>query len=343
MTLHSRLVFTACLLLASSPLPVLPFQGLTSDSPVSIEPRKRPEPHLGITPDMPAAALPPANLRADVSMVLVPAHVTNGLGAPVGDLAKENFKIFEDGVEQPITYFAWEDAPVSVGFLIDSSGSMRNKMHQSAEAASALLKTANTEDEFFVVEFNEKAKLLLPFTSNSEQVHQTVSHVRPIGRTSLLDAVHLALTQMKKARNPRKAIVIVSDGGDNRSRYTFSEVKNQMIESEVQVYTMGIFDPEERRKRTPEEEYGPQLLGDLAQESGGKHYNVDDLDDLPATAERIGQELRSQYILGYSPGNVERDGKYHRIKVMLSGSKARNLDVRYRRGYNAPGYNAPGR
>jgi VWFA-related protein len=281
------------------------------------------------------ANLPPANLRIDASVVLVPAHVTNAFGAPITDLAKENFRILEDGVEQPITYFATEETPVSVGFLFDSSASMRNKMRQSSEAAAAFFKTANKGDEFFLVEFNERAKLSVPFTSDANEVYQRVVHVKPLGRTSLLDAIHLALEQMKGAQHARKAIVIVSDGGDNRSRYTFTEVKNAMIESDVQVYSMGIFDPVDQRKRTPEEKNGPHLLGELSEESGGKHYSVDNLDDLPSISSQIGEELRSQYILGYAPPSADNDGKYHQIKLTVN-SEAAAVELRYRRGYYAP-------
>ncbi len=338
MALHVRFFSAAVLALLSTSRPALPFQGLTSDSPV-IEPHKRPEPHLGISPELPQAARPPANLRADASMVLVPAQVVDASGAPVSTLRKEDFRVFEDGVEQPITDFAHEDAPVSVGFLFDSSASMRNKMRQSSEAASAFFKTANKDDEFFLVEFNEHARLSVPFTTDASEVYKRVSRVHPLGRTSLLDAVHLALVQMKRAVHPRKAIVIVSDGGDNRSRYTASEIKSAMRESEIQIYSMGIFDPLEQRKRTPEEKNGPDLLGDLAKESGGQYFNIDDVDQLPSISERIGEQLRSQYLLGYAPGNRERDGKYREIKVELAPrAQSTEREVRFRRGYYAPSH-----
>jgi Ca-activated chloride channel homolog len=314
----------------------LPFQGPTSDAGPTIEPRVRPQQRsANFAPSLPPANLPAANLRIDTSMVLVPAHVTNALGAPVTDLTKENFRILEDGVERPITYFATEETPVSVGFLFDSSGSMHNKMHQSSEAAAAFLSTANRDDEFFLVEFNEHAKLSVPFTTNAKEVFERIAHVRPLGRTSLLDAIHLALVQMKRAQHSRKAIVIVSDGGDNRSRYTVPQIKSAMLESDIQVYSMGIYDSEDQRKRTPEEKNGPRLLGELSEESGGKHFSVDNLNDLPAISTQIGEELRSQYILGYSTPNPERDGKYHQIKLSLVPSP-QELEVRYRRGYFAP-------
>src|SRR5580658_6770654 len=292
------------------------FQDFSSSAGPVLEPRIKIEPHAANV----QANLPPASLRMDVSTVLVPAHVTNVKGAPVTGLFKENFHIFEDGVERPITYFGSEDTPVSVGFLFDSSASMRNKMNQSSQAAAAFFKTANKEDEFCLVEFNEHAKLSVPFTKNVEEVFRRVTHIKPLGRTSLLDAIHLGLEQMKRAQHARKAIVIVSDGGDNRSRYTFTEIKNAMLESDVQVYSMGIFDPEDQRKRTPEEKNGPHLLGELSEESGGRHFSVDNLDDLPSIGDQIGRELRSQYILGYTPANPDKDGKYHQIKLTLTAA-----------------------
>jgi VWFA-related protein len=302
-----------------------------------IEPRIRPEPRLAIAADLPQAAPAAARLRADASMVLVPANVLDSVGAPVSNLRKEDFRVFEDGVEQTITDFSLEETPVSVGILFDSSSSMRNKMRQSSEAASAFFQTANKDDEFFLVEFSENAKLSVPFTTDAKEVFKRVSHVRPLGRTSLLDAVHLALVQMKRARHTRKAIVIVSDGGDNRSRYTTQQIKNAMEESDVQVYSMGIFDPIDQRKRTPEEKNGPELLDELSQVSGGHYFNVDNVDDLPEIGARIGEELRSQYLIGYSPANAERDGKFRKITVKLAApAQTPALDVRYRRGYYAP-------
>jgi len=331
---HPRLRLAAFFLLGAIPPSAFSFQGPSSTAGPVIEPRVRPE-LRALNQSAIAANQPLANLRSDASMVLVPAQVTNAIGAPITDLAKENFRILEDGVEQPITYFASEETPVSVGFLFDSSASMRNKMHQSSQAAAAFFKTANKDDEFFLVEFNEQAKLSVPFTSDANEVYQRVAHVRPLGRTSLLDAIHLALVQMKRAQHTRKAIVIVSDGGDNRSRYTVAQIKSAMLESDVQVYSMGIFDPEDQRKRTPEEKNGPRLLGELAEESGGKHFSVGNLDDLPAISSQIGEELRSQYVLGYTPPRLEKNGKYHQIKLMLT-LPPQALELRYRRGYFSP-------
>jgi Ca-activated chloride channel family protein len=287
----------------------------------------------------PATELAPAHLRIDTSLVLVPVHVTTRLGISVTDLSKTNFQVFEDNVEQTITHFAKDDAPVSIGLVFDASGSMKNKLHKSSEAAAAFFRTANPEDEFFLVEFNERPRLAIPFTSDSDELYNHIVHTKTIGRTSLLDAIHMALIQMKKARNSRKVIVVVSDGGDNCSRYSFGQIKNALVESDVQIYAMGIFDPDDSPKKRPKEEVnGPGLLSELAELSGGRHYPIDDLNDLPQISERIGLELRNQYVLGYSPGNLERDGKYRSIKLKLeppTGMPA--LRTQYRHGYFAPG------
>ena len=269
--------------------------------------------------------------------MLVPAQVTNVLGAPVTDLRKEDFKVFEDGVEQPITNFSREDAPLSIGLLFDISGSMRNKIRKATEAAAAFFKTSNPQDEFFLIEFSDRPKLKVPFTSDADEVYDQIAHTKPFGRTSLLDAIHLGITTMKHARNLRKALVIVSDGGDNRSRHTEREIKNAMLESDLQVYAMGIFDPDDAKHST-EEQNGPKLLTDLADESGGQEYPVISLNDLPTISARIGNQLRNQYLLGYTPLNAERDGKFRIIQVRVNRqAEIPDLHVYYRHGYYSPG------
>jgi Ca-activated chloride channel family protein len=289
-------------------------------------------------PATPANELGPAHLRVDTSLVLVPVHVTTPLGVSVTDLSKTNFQVFEDNVEQTITHFAKDDAPVSIGLVFDASGSMKNKIHKSSEAAAAFFRTANRDDEFFLVEFNERPHLAIPFTSDSDELYNHIVHTKTMGRTSLLDAIHMAILQMKKATNSRKAIVIVSDGGDNCSRYSVGQIKNTLLESDVQLYAMGIFDPDDSpKKRPPEEVKGPGLLSELAELSGGRHYPIGDLNDLPRISERIGVELRNQYVLGYSPENLERDGKYRTIQLKVAPPAGMpKLRTEYRRGYYAP-------
>jgi len=267
-------------------------------------------------------------MRVDSELALIPVHVTTADGTTVTNLARGDFKIFEDGVEQKITSFSKDDAPVSIGLVFDTSGSMTTKMRKSSEAAAAFFKTANADDEFFLVEFNDRPKLTVPFTPDSSLISHRMSRTRPFGRTSLLDAIHLALTQMKNARNLRKALVILSDGGDNRSRFTAHEIKNAMLESDVQLYAMGIFDLEEQN--------GPILLEDLAEQTGGEMFTVNNPEQLQPVSERISRELRNQYLLGYSPTDVERDGKFRRVKVTLNAPELPKLRTYFRHGYYAP-------
>jgi Ca-activated chloride channel homolog len=293
-------------------------------------------PHFTAGPTEGTFRIPETRLRIDSALAQIPVHVTTVDGASVTNLHRENFKIFEDGVEQQITHFSTEDAPVSVGLVFDTSGSMTTKMHKSAEAAANFFKMANSDDEFFLVEFNERPKLTVPFTPDSDTIFSRILHTRPFGRTSLLDAIHLALVQMKNAHNLRKAIVILSDGGDNHSRFTAHEIKNAMLESDVQLYAMGIFDPGDLRKHPIEEQNGPILLADLAEQTGGEMFTLDKLDDLDSVSEHISRELRNQYLLGYSPADATRDGKYRRVVVKLNAPDVSNLRTYFRHGYYAP-------
>ena len=309
----------------------MPFQSSSSNAQVSVTPRPKPGPSVDST------GLPETHLRIDSSLVLIPVHVTTSTGTPVTSLRPDNFQLFEDGFEQKITHFSQEDAPISIGLLFDSSGSMNNKIRESSKAAAAFVKTANSDDEFFLVEFGERPRLAVPFTSDTDAIFRRILHDKPFGRTSLLDAIHMALAEMKHARNPRKAIVIVSDGGDNRSHYTAAQIRNAMLESDLQVYAMGIFDSNPAQKHPVEEKNGPLLLDDLAEQSGGRLYPVENLDDLASISARISRELRSQYILGYSPANNTRDKKYRRIKLnVILPEGAPSLRTYYRRGYYAP-------
>jgi Ca-activated chloride channel homolog len=300
-----------------------------SDPVVSVVPRS--------TQAVPANAksFPEVHLRVDTSLVLVPVQATSRIGTSITDLTDANFRVFEDGVEQKVTYFAKQDAPLSVGLVFDSSGSMTHKIRKSAEAAAAFFKTANTGDEFFLVEFGERPKLMMPFTPDSDEIYRKIVQSRPFGRTSLIDAIHMALIQMKNARHTRKAIVILSDGGDNRSRLTRREIKSALLESDVQMYAMGIFDRDDPARQTPEEENGPRLLAELAAQTGGRVYPVDNLDDLPSISSTLGNALRNEYLLGYVPSNESRDGKYRQVKVKLTDGTP-NLNVSYRHGYYAP-------
>jgi len=293
-------------------------------------------PQLVVHAKRPDAPIP--QLRSTVSLVVIPAHITTEIGATVTSLGKDNFQLFEDNVEQRIVTFAKDDAPISLGLLIDSSGSMKNKIQITREAASMLFKTSNPSDEVFLIHFGERPKLMVPFTTDHDEVAYQMGRIRPFGRTSLYDAVDLALRQMKQAKNARKAIVIVSDGGDNRSRRTAGEIKNEVLESDVQLYAMGIYDDvAEGQRQSPEEQNGPELLANLAAMTGGRHFPVSNLNELPEIGELISKELRSQYLLGYNSSNPTLDGKYRRVKLTVAApEELPRLRTQYRRGYYAP-------
>jgi len=282
-----------------------------------------------------ASTAPPSGiLRSDSSLVVIPTWVTTASGFSVTTLTKEDFRLTEDNVEKKIDYFIKDDAPLSIGLLFDSSGSMKSKMAKATESVAAFFRTANTEDEFFLVEFNERAKLTVPFTPDSAAISNRIAHTKPFGRTSLFDSIDVALKHMKKARHTRKAIVIVSDGGDNWSWHTARQIRSQLLESDVQLYAMGIFDSE-LAKSPAENRRGPALLDQLATETGGRHYPVDNLNDLPGISEKIGIDLRNEYLLGYYAGDT-RDGKYHEVKVNVTPPAGMStLRANYRKGYYA--------
>ena len=276
-----------------------------------------------------------AVLRSDSSLVVIPTHVTTDAGSSVTSLGRENFRLTEDNVEQPIVHFDKDDAPVSIGLLFDKSGSMVNKMEKAAEAVASFFKTANAEDEFFLVEFSDGVTLSVPFTPDSgEQLRPHLAR-KAFSARHLLDAIDLSLAQMKKARHTRKAIVIISDGGDNWSRHSLREVRNKLLESDVQLYAMGIFDPDYLKKHEAETRNGPALLDELARQTGGRNYTVSDVNDLPAISAKIGNDLRSEYLLGYYTA-ATRDGKYHKVNVNLSvPDQMPPLRTYFRKGYYA--------
>ena len=297
---------------------------------------------VAITPRLAANAplsvkLPAANLRIDANLVLVPVSVCDAMNRPVTGLEREHFKVFEDKVEQTVTHFAMEDEPLAVGLVFDTSGSMGSKLRRSRMAASAFFKTANPEDEFFLVEFNDRPKLVAPLTRDYEEIQNHLAFAPSRGRTALLDAIFLAMHEMKKSTKSRKALLIISDGGDNSSRYSVTEVRNLVRESDVLFYALGIYEPSGARGRSPEELSGPGLLTEMAEQTGGRHLPVEDLSEMPDIAAKIGIELRNRYVLGYSPANPVRDGRYRRVQVKLTPPHGLpTLKAFWRLGYYAP-------
>jgi VWFA-related protein len=276
-------------------------------------------------------------IRLDVNMVLVPVSVVTPLGQLVTGLEKEHFKILEDKEEQQIQHFGAEDAPLSMGIVFDCSGSMGQKLTKSRQAVSQFFKTANPQDEFFLTQFNDRAEIVMGFTARLEEIQNRLTFTQAKGRTALLDAIYLALNNMKQAKNGKRALLVISDGGDNSSRYTEREIKNLVKEADVQIYAIGIFEPISARGRTAEELSGPSLLSEIAEQTGGRQYPVENLNELPDVAANIGIALRNQYVLGYIPTNAQKDGKWRRIQVKLNQPKGMpQLRAFAKLGYYAP-------
>jgi VWFA-related protein len=273
------------------------------------------------------------NIRVDSNLVLIPVSVTDSRNHPVVGIEAAQFRVFEGKAEQQVVQVSSYDLPLSVGIVFDGSASMASKLSKAREAVMEFLKSANPEDEFFLVNFSSTAEVAVPFTNSAPEIQNRLMYATTKGKTALLDAVYLAAAAMKEARSPRKALLIISDGGDNDSRYSESEVRRALAETDVAVYAIGVYGagalilPEEERG-------GPKLLTDLAEQTGGRHYAISKAADLPETAAKIALELRNQYLLGYRPTNVEPDGKYHKVQVKLVD--ARNFQLSWRPGFYAP-------
>jgi Ca-activated chloride channel homolog len=289
-----------------------------------------------VAPTTPNATRPAATLRVDSPLVLVPVSVCDPQNRPVTGLEKEHFKVFDDKVEQTVTQFAMEDEPVAVGLVFDISGSMGDKLRLSRMAASQFFDTANAQDEFFLVEFNDQPRVVVPLTRDFEEIQNQLTFAQSKGRTALLDAIFLALHELKRSTKNRKALLIISDGGDNASRYTETEIRNAVRESDVLIYAMGVYESPGARGRSPEEAAGPGLLGELSEQTGGRHYPVSAM-EMPDIAARIGIELRNRYVLGYAPTDRQRDGRYHHVTIKLVPPKGLpQLKAYWRLGYYAP-------
>jgi VWFA-related protein len=281
---------------------------------------------------------PVATFRAHADLVLIPVTVTDTLNRFVLGFQKQDFQLFEDDVEQNLTLFSGEDAPLSVGVLFDESGSMGDKLRTSRDAAVQLLSTLDKEDEAFLVEFADLAKVSIGFTGHAQEIQTVLKNAQAGGLTAMLDAIDAGLIEMKKAKNSRKAIVVVSDGGDNRSHYTAAQIESLVREADVQIYAMGVFEPVFSFGLTPEEISGPRLLSEISAQTGGRALAAALAGDLPSVANRIAVELRNQYVLGYYPKNKARDGKYRKVKVQVSQPPGLGspLKIHWRLGYYAP-------
>lgn len=277
------------------------------------------------------------SLHAETDIALVNVSVTDPYGRLVTGLEQENFRVFEDNVEQEIVRFSSEDVPISIGVIFDMSASMTDKIEKSRLAAVQFFRTANPQDEFLLVNFNDRAQLANTFTGSVEELQSHLMFTAAKGQTALLDGIYLGLSEMKGARNAKKALLIISDGGDNHSRYSEEDIRKYAKEADVQIYAIGLFEP--GGGPTPEERNGPELLAELTLLTGGRAFMVKTLNDLPDIATKISMELRNQYVVGYRPSDRAHDGKWRKIKIKLRPPKGLPpLTVYAKNGYYAPGH-----
>jgi len=259
-------------------------------------------------------------LKVDVDLVMVNVTVTDGNKIVTG-LKPENFQLFEDKFEQKIEYFSSEVAPVSLGIIFDISHSMEKKLDFAREAAAKFLETGTPEDEYFLVEFSNRAKIAEGFTTDISRLRDRLAFKQGAGATALYDAIYLGLGQLKRGQNPKKALLLITDGEDNHSRYSRGDIRDFIREADAQIYVVDL---------------GRALLGDLAEMTGGHSYhaNVDDLQDI---CEKIALELKSQYVIGFESTNTNKDGKFRKLRLRVTPPEGMGkLSVRARNGYYAP-------
>jgi VWFA-related protein len=266
-------------------------------------------------------------------MVVLHATVLDRKNALVSGLGKENFQIFEDGVLQQIKYFSHEDIPITVGLVIDNSGSMGPKRSEVIAAALAFARSSNPRDQMFVVNFNEKVSFALPdktpFTDNVAQLEVALSRVAATGQTALYDAIDVALDQLSKGDRDKKVLVIVSDGGDNASKHKLESVLAKAKRSDAIIYSIGIFDEQDGDRN-------PRVLRRFAEETGGETFLPESVKEVVPICERIARDIRSQYTLAYVPANTSPDGTYRVVQVRAGAMRQGRLSVRTRGGYFAP-------
>lgn len=273
---------------------------------------------------------PPPVFRVGVETVFLKVSISDPLGRYVTGLEKEHFQVFEDKVEQPITHFSQESAPISVGIVFDVSGSMKdnNNIKKAKNAITRFLESGNPDDEYFLVTFNQKTTLVQSFTAQSASVQNEVAFQKPGGQTAMYDAVYMGLDHMKRARNDKKALILITDGEDNSSRYTPAEIREFAKESDVQIYAIG---------EQGNLDYGRNVIQNVVNITGGRSFFPNSFNELDYYIDLVHAELRNQYVIGYTPTNTEHDGKWRRIRVKLDAPKGLpRLAIHAREGYYAP-------
>ena len=280
-------------------------------------------------------------IGVNVDLVVMHTSVYDKDNHFVSGLEKQNFKVFEDGVEQNIISFSQEDVPLSMGILLDLSGSMRNKIDQVTKAALAFIRASNPQDQVFLIGFNEEVELLQDYTSDIDEVSDALDNIVVTGGTALYDAIYLGVQKAHSGVRPKKAIVVITDGEDRDSYYKLDELIAKVQESDVQVFCVGFLNPVPDKglfghwsKSIPEKAH--DALQRIAEETGGKAFFPQKIVEINHIVGEIAHDLRNQYSIGYISSNTARDGTYRRVKITLDKEKSADIHVRYRRGYFAP-------
>ena len=280
---------------------------------------------------------PPQNqtLKVDVDLVQVTATVTDVQNRYVTGLEQEHFQIWEDKLEQKIEHFSAEDVPISLGVIFDTSGSMKDKISTARDAAVTFLKTGNPEDEYFLVEFANRPQVAEDFTTDVTRLQNKLIFTPAKGMTAMYDSVYLGLEKLKEGNNPKKALLLITDGEDNRSRYTFSNVKDFVKEQDVQIYGIGIVD--DWSSNLGAGHTGRAMVEELSDLTGGRAFFPDSVYELEDICTKIAVELKNQYVIGYKSTNEAKDGKWRKLRLKVNPPKGLpRLSVRAKSGYYAP-------
>ena len=271
-----------------------------------------------------------ATFRADARLVVLHATVVNKSGHLLTDLTQKAFHVYENGVEQPIKKFIREDVPVSMGLIVDNSGSMRTKRQRVEASALALVKASNPQDEVFIVNFNDEAFLDVPFTSDIKELERGLAKIDSRGGTAMRDAIRMSIDYLKEnGKKDKKVLVVVTDGDDNNSSGTLENLVKAAQQSEVLIYTVGLLSEEEKR----EAKRATRALNAIAEATGAKSYYPKELKDVDGVCQQVAHDIRSQYISTYSPINSALDGSFRQIKVIANAPN--HPVVRTRSGYYA--------
>lgn len=268
------------------------------------------------------------DVRIDSSLVLIPVSVSDQLGRPVAGLEKKHFRIIDNKEPQSIATFSMDDGPVALGLVFDTSSSMSRNLAAARRAAALFVGMANPGDQFLLVEFDSTPRMTVPLTEDLAHIKYELTFNQSRGQTAMIDGVYMAMNEIKKSKAERKALILVSDGDDNNSRYSPGELKTVLQESEVLIYSVGMFGDDPTMTN-------PGLMRGISEETGGRMFVANS--GLPDIAAKISIDLRNRYLIGYNPTNPARDGLYHKVEVEMTPPRGLGkLKWYWRRGYYAP-------